>query len=138
MGLFLGLCMFAAGELAPQPWGLIAFWTLVGVQALVGGWIVWRRLRLRHVAGAGVAIIMFSAAMALYSWRGYTPKTIIAHEPWPILVLMLVAILMQPLSIWAESLVDSPGWQAWKRRMDEQPSIWEMLTFRHVPNLRDG
>src|SRR5688500_10450872 len=68
-GLFLGLCMFTAWELASQPWGLIAFWTLVGVQALVGGWIVWRRLRLRHVASARVAIIMFSAAMALYSWH---------------------------------------------------------------------
>jgi heme A synthase len=138
-GLVVVVPFLSLTLVAPEPWGWTTVWVVLFLQALLGSWIVWRRLRLRYFASAGIALIMFNAAMALYSWRGYTPNMIVAREPWPILALMLVAILLVPLSIAAETLVDSPAWQAWRRRMDEQPSIWEMLTFRHVPHVRrDG
>jgi hypothetical protein len=128
--------LFSLPPIVPEPWGWTAVWSVLFLQALAGSWIVWRRLRLRYFTSASIASIMFSGAMALYSWRGYTPDMILEREPWPILALMVVAILSIPLSIGAENLVDSPGWQAWRRRMDEQPSIWDMLTFRHVPRVR--
>jgi hypothetical protein len=44
-------------------------------------------------------------------------------------------VLFVPLSIGLESLRNSPEWRAWSART-EHATLWQMITFRHVPNVR--
>jgi hypothetical protein len=125
--------VMAAASSAPQPWGLGAFWTSQFIYALIGEWINWRRLRLKYFVLGGVAATVAVGLLALQAWQGYRFDR---DTPWEIIAAFLSLVALVPFSILMESRVNSESWQAWTRRMDQRPTIWEMLTFRHVPDLR--
>lgn len=133
-GLFLALLMFALGEWAPQPTGAIVLWTALSVQAVLGLWITWRRRRLPWFSAGAIAALLVCLAMIPVSARGLNLATIATELPLLVVVAIWSAVLFVPLSIGAKSLRDSPEWRAWSTRV-ERATLWEMITFRHVPNI---
>jgi hypothetical protein len=134
-GLFLGLLMVALGEWAPQPAGSILLWTMLSVQCAVGLRIEWQRLRLPWLTAGGIAALVVSLAMIPVSALGFNLATMIAALPLPVVVGLWSALLFVPLSIGLESLRGSAEWRAWAAHM-EHATVWDMLTFRHIPHLR--
>lgn len=134
-GLFLSLLIFALDTWAPQPAGSIVLWTALSVQAVLGLWIVWRRLRLPWFSAGAIAALLVSLAMIPISARGLNLATIATEMPLLVVVAIWSAVLVVPLSIGAESLRDSPEWRAWSARV-ERATLWDMITFRHVPSIR--
>jgi hypothetical protein len=133
-GLFLALLMFALGKWAPQPAGSIVLWTALSVQTVLGLWITWHRLRLPWFSAGGIAALLVCLAMIPVSARGLNLATIGTELPQLVAVAIWSAVLFVPLSIGLESLRNSPEWRAWSARM-ERATLWEMITFRHVPNI---
>jgi hypothetical protein len=134
-GLFLGLLMVALGQWAPQPAGSILLWTMLSVQSGVGLWIEWHRLRLPWLAAGGIAALAVSLAMIPVSALGFNLATMISALPLPVVVAIWSGVLCVPLSIGLEALRGSAEWRAWAAHM-EHATLWDMLTFRHIPRLR--
>ena len=133
-GLLLAFLMFALGEWAPQPAGSIAFWTALSLQAALGLWITWHRLRLPWFSAGAIAALVVCLTMIPVSARGLNLATIATELPLLLVVAIWSAVLFVPLSIGLESLRNSPEWRAWSARV-ERATLWEIITFRHVPNL---
>jgi hypothetical protein len=133
-GLFFGSLIFAVTEWAPQPAGAIALWTMLAVLMVSSLWITWRRLRLPWFAAGSVAALLVSLAMIPISARGLNLATIAAELPLAEVAAIWSATLFVPLSIGLESLRASPEWRAWSAAT-ERATLWQMITFQHVPNV---
>lgn len=134
-GLFLGLLMVALGECPPQPIRSIALWAALSLQAAVGLWITWRRFRLRWFTFGGAVAFLVSLAMIPVSARGLNLATIATELPLLVVGAIWLCVLFVPLSVGLESLRNSPEWRAWSNRV-ERATLWDMITFRHVPDVR--
>ena len=130
-GLFLGLL---GGFIDRVPGLAIAFWTILSIQAAVGLWITWRRLRLPWLLVGSIAWLAVSLIMIPISARGLNLVTIVNELPLPAVAAIWLGVAWVPLSLGLESLRDSPEWRAWRARAD-RASLWEMITFRHVPHM---
>ena len=136
-GLCLALLMVALGEWAPQPAGSIVLWTLLSIQAAVGVRLIWRHLRLPWCTAGGVAALSVFVAMAVLcvsSGRGLNLATIVTVLPLSAVIVIWGAVMFVPLCLGLEALRNSPEWRAWSAHM-ERASLWEMVTFHHIPNL---
>ncbi len=133
-GLIIGTLMFLLGHWAPQPTGSIVLWSALSAHAGLGLWITWHRLRLPWFLAGGVAALLASLTMIPLSARGLDLATILTELPLPLAVAIWSAILFVPLAIGLEALRNSPEWKAWSAR-SERASLWEMITFQHVPHL---
>jgi len=130
-GLFLGL-LFGLSDRVP---GLaILLWTVLSIQAAVGLWIIWRRLQLPWFLVGSIASLAVSLLMIPISARGLNLATIVGVLPLPAVAAIWLGIAWVPLSLGLESLRDSPELRAWRARAD-QASLWEVITFRHVPHM---
>jgi hypothetical protein len=127
--------MVALGQWAPQPAGSILLWTMLSVQSAAGLWIEWRRLRLPWLTAGGIAALLVSLVMIPLSARGLNLATIATALPVPAVVAIWSALLCVPLSVGLETLRASPEWRAWSAHM-EHTTVWEMITYRHMPDLR--
>jgi hypothetical protein len=136
-GLFMAGVMFVLTQVAPQPAGSIAFWTALTVQAAFGGWIIWRRLRLRWFGLGAVSALCLSLVMIPISARGLNLATIATELPlWAVGAIWL-GVLFVPLSVGLESWRNTPEWRAWSAR-GERATLWEVITLRHVPDMRSS
>jgi hypothetical protein len=135
LGFFLALVMALLFRLAPQPAGSVLFWVLLGIQTARGDWIIWRRLRLPWILAGGVSALFVSGAMIPISIRGLDLATMMVALPLAGVVVVWTALLFVPLSLGLEALRNSPEWRAWASRT-ERATLWEMLTFQHVPDMR--
>lgn len=124
-GLLLALLMLALGEWAPQPAGSIVLWTTLSVQAALGLWITWHRLRLRlpWVTAGGSAALLLCLAMIPVSARGLNLATIATELPLLVVAAIWSAMLFVPLSTGLEARRNSPEWRAWSARM-EGTTLW--------------
>jgi|RhiMetdeSRZDD1v2_1073273.scaffolds.fasta_scaffold33417_5 hypothetical protein len=130
-GLLLGL-FFGLSDRVP---GLaIVLWAALSIQEAIGLWITWRRLRLPWFLVGSVAALAVSLVMIPISARGLNLATMIDQLPLPAVVAIWLGIAWVPLSLGLEALRDSPEWRAWRAR-SEQASLWETITFRHVPDV---
>jgi len=133
-GLFGALVMLTLGEWVPQPTGSVVLWSALSLQAVLGFWIIWRRLRLPWLSVGTGAAFLVSAAMIPISARGLNLATLALALPLPLVAAIWIGVLIVPLTVGLESSRNSREWQAWSTRMTHA-SLWEMLTFRHIPDL---
>ena len=133
-GLIVGTMMFMLGRWAPQPAGSIVLWSALSAYDGLSLWIFWHRLRLPWFQAGGVAALLASLTMIPLSARGLDLGTILTELPLPMGVAIWSAILFVPLSIGLEALRGSPDWKALSAR-SERASLWEMVTFQHVPHI---
>jgi hypothetical protein len=133
-GLILGTLMILLSHSAPQPAGSIVMWSALSVQAAWGLWITWHRLRLPWFLAGGVAALLVSLTMIPLSARGLDLGTIVTESPLPMVVAIWSGLLFVPLAVGLEALRNSPEWKALSAR-SERASLWEMITFQHVPHM---
>jgi hypothetical protein len=130
-GLLLAVEMFILFDVAPQPWGAVAFWLLQTTQLTIYTGVTWHRTRLViSTAGGAVAALACMLLLVLYA-SGYTLASL--PRVWAIPVYGLIALV--PLSIIVEARIHRAEWAEWKEHM-EAMGLLDLLLFRHIPKLR--
>jgi hypothetical protein len=130
-GLLLAVEMFALLQMAPQPWGAVAFWLLQTTQLTIGTAVTWHRTRLViSTAGGAVAALACMLLVALHA-SGYTLTSL--PRVWAIPVYGLIVLV--PLSVIVEQRVHRAECTEWNRYM-EGMGLVDVLLLRHIPKLR--
>jgi hypothetical protein len=117
-------------DVAPQPWGAIAFFSIQAAQLTTYAVIVWRRTRLAistlgGAAAAAASVLLLGLYAAGYTWHTFP-------VPWAVPVYALLALV--PLSVIAEARVHRAERAQWRRHM-EGMKLRDVLLCRHIPRL---
>jgi len=113
-GVLFGIAFFVFGRLVPQPMGAVILWSAIAIQLSLGAGICWRRTGLPF------------ASVAMF------------HGSVMSVCLVVLALMGQPFPNLAPgSRVNRVKWAEWGRYM-EHKSVWDILTGRHIPDLRDA
>jgi presenilin-like A22 family membrane protease len=130
-GLLLAVEMFALLQVAPQPWGGLAFWLLQATQLTIYTAVTWHRTRLViSTAGGAVAALACMLLLVLHA-SGYTLTSL--PGVWAIPVYGLIVLV--PLSVIVEARIHRAAWAEWNRHM-EGMGLLDLLLLRHIPKLR--
>ena len=128
-GLFLAFVFLVFTTLVPQPAGSIILFALFTVQLSWGATICWRRTGFPFMTAALVHGAVMSLSLVVLEASGH-PYRDLAPESW-ILCAVTVAVLMR-----IESRVNQTKWKELSRHM-ERTTIWDIITGRHFPELRN-
>lgn len=130
-GLILGIAFPLLTSVAPQPGGSILMWGAIAVQLAWAAALTRERMDLVFSSSAmalGSALAVMVAA--LYA-AGYDLFTF----PMPWAAVYWVGVVVVPLTLYVDMFLHPAKWEAWKDHMEDM-SIWDMLRFRHIPDLR--
>src|SRR5688572_22358266 len=130
-GLLLAVEMAVLVEMAPQPWGAVAFWLLQAAQLTIYAAVTWHRTRLVISTAGGAVAALASMLLVVLHASGYTLSTL--PRGWAVPVYVLLALV--PLSIIAEARIHRAEWTEWKRHM-EGMGLMDVLLLRHIPKLK--
>ena len=132
-GLMLGIAVPLLTTMAPQPGGSILLWGAIAVQ------LSWAAALTRERTG----LLFSSLAMALGSALAVMVVAVHAAGydlfsiPMPWATVFWSGVVVAPITLHVDMFVNPAKWEAWKRHMEEI-SIWDMLRFRHIPDLRSS
>jgi hypothetical protein len=129
-GLLLAVEMIVLLEIAPQPWGAVAFWLLQAVQLTAYTAVAWQRTGMLISTVGGCAAALASALCLVLLALGYSWRTLPAV--WAVPVVFLIGLV--PLSVLAEARIHPRKWAEWKRHM-ESMGLLDVLLLRHIPRL---
>jgi len=132
-GAFIGLAFLVFTRLVPQPVGSVLFWGVVSLQLSWFAITCWRRTGLPFVTAAGVTGAAVAMSFLVLGVFGH-PFPGVGPEAWVPLAGVLV---LGPLFLFIESRVNRAKWKQWAEHM-AQRSAWDIVTGRHIPQLRDG
>jgi hypothetical protein len=93
--------------------------------------VCWCRTGLPCAAAAMALASTASAIVAVLAWEGHRANSI----PLSWLIPLAVVAGAAPLCLLIESRLHRPEWAAW-RDYEEDKSLWDFLTGRHIPDLR--
>lgn len=131
-GLFLGVAFFVLTKLVPQPAGSVILFGLFALQLSWGAVTCWRRTGLPFLTAALVNAAVMSLCLVVLAVIGRSVYDM-APESW---VLFGGAAVTIPLLNRIESRVNQQKWNELSRHM-EHKNVWDVLTGRHFPELRD-
>jgi hypothetical protein len=129
-GLLLSIEMMLLLEIAPQPWGGVAFWLLQAVQLTAYTAVTWQRTGLVISTIGGAAASLGSVLLLILYALGSTWRTLSAVWAAPLLLLMGLV----PLCVIAEARTHRSEWNQWRRHM-EGMGLLDVLLLRHIPTL---
>jgi hypothetical protein len=131
-GLLLSVAIFVMTQLMPQPAGSVILFGFFAVQLSWGAVTCWRRTGLPFATAALVNAAVMSLCLVVLEASGH-PFRALAPASW---VLYVGGVITTALLIWIESRVNQPKWKEWSRLM-EHKNVWDIVTGRHFPELRD-
>ena len=131
-GVTIGIGFVVFTRLMPQPLGSLIYWSFFSVQLSWGAMTCWRRTGLPFATAAMVTGAAMSACLAVLAAMGH-PFQALAPESW---VLFVGGTVLGPLFLLIESRANRVKWQQWGRYM-ENKSFWDIVTGRHIPELRN-
>lgn len=129
-GVFIGVAFFVFTRLVPQPVDSVILWSFFGVQLTWFSVTCWRRTGLPFATAAGVTGAVMSTCLVVLAAMGHTFPT---PEAW---VVLAGGLVIGPLFVFIESRVNRAKWAQWARHM-EHASVWDIVTRRHIPYLRN-
>lgn len=132
-GVLLGIACLVISRLAPQPMGAVIFWGVVAIQLSLGARTCWRRTGLPFASAAMFHGAVMSLCLVVLALMGQ-PFPKLAAESW---VFFGGGALVGPVFLLVESRVNRAKWAEWARHMEHR-TVWDILTGRHIPHLRDG
>jgi hypothetical protein len=132
-GLLIGIAFVLFTQVAPQPTGSIVFWGVVAVQLAWGAVACWRRTGLPFATSAMAIGAAMSACLAVLAATGRIFPDL-SRGLW---VPVGIGLAIGPLFLLIESRVNRAKWREWAHYM-ERKNVWDILTARHIPDLRDG
>ena len=132
-GGLIGIAFFVFTTLLPQPIGAVMLWAFFSVQLSCGAVICWRRTGLPFVSAALITGAIMSTCLGTLAALGHP------YPEWPLesWVLFAGGTVLGPLFLFIESRVNRVKWRQWSHHMERQ-TVWDILTGRHIPELRDG
>jgi hypothetical protein len=131
-GWLFGVTFVLLDKLAsPIVWAL--FWSALAVQMAVTAWVTWRRTGLRWHTMSAVHAATIEAAMVPVHLGGYTIATL--PSAWMVMFGINVALAIA-MNVGSE-YEDRDKWARWKASVT-RASLTDLLTFRHIPVLRDS
>ncbi len=130
-GLLMGLILTGMIRFAPQPLGSILLWSFFAVQLSVGAVRAWQRLGLPLVV---ITLILGAVGNLLLLGLSLFGYTLIAL-PLPWLIVCMSLALPIPILLFIESRRHPQEWAAWEESI-RNSTVWEMLLWRHIPDLR--
>lgn len=132
-GVVIGIGSVVFTRLTRQPIGSIIFWGFVSVQLSWGAVTCWRRTGLPFATAAMAAGAVMSICLGVLAAMGH-PFPDLAPVSW---VLFCGGAVVGPLFLLIESRVNRDKWQQWARHMEHR-NVWDILTWRHIPFLRNS
>jgi hypothetical protein len=132
-GVLFGIAFFVFGRLVPQPMGAVILWSAIAIQLSLGAGICWRRTGLPFASVAMFHGSVMSVCLVVLALMGQ-PFPNLAPGSW---VFFAGGALVGPVLFLVESRVNRVKWAEWGRYM-EHKSVWDILTGRHIPDLRDA
>jgi hypothetical protein len=130
-GAFLGTLTVVLTTVLPPAIGWCLFWGALSVQLSVGAAVVWRRTRLPLMTAALTLGACTSSGFSAFAAGGVIPQELLARNPWLLGGLMVLA----PVLLFSESWFHADRWAEMKRR-SARATFGDVLTFRHIPDLR--
>ena len=130
-GLLLGLAFFVFTHLAPQPAGAITLFGLFTLQLSWAAVIYWRRTGLPFATAAMVNGAVMSLCVVVLAAIGH-PFPDMAPESW---VFFVGGGITGTLLMRIESQVNHTKCKELARFM-EHKSVWDIVTGRHIPQIR--
>jgi hypothetical protein len=130
-GLFIAAVILLVEKFTPQPLGSAILWVAFAVQLAWAALLTWRRTGLPF---ASAAMLISAAGMMMFAVLGVSVRVVPSMSTGAAMALGAL-IVTGPLCLLAESRVHPKEWAEWKGHM-EQATLWEMLTGRHIPDLR--
>jgi hypothetical protein len=132
-GALVGIVMFGLLRFLPQPTGAVIVWSLMCLQLAWGAMTCWRRTGLPFVTAAMINGSVMSLGAVALAFMGQ-PFPNLAPSSW---VLFVCGLAVGILLLGLESRVNRHKWAEWSRFM-EHMTPWDIVTCRHIPNLRKG
>jgi hypothetical protein len=114
---------------SPIVWAL--FWLALAAQLAASAWITWRRTGLRWLTMGEAHSATINAAMVPVYFAGYTIVTL--PSAW--LVILGVNIALAIAIHAGAEYEDRDKWARWKSAI-ARASLADLVTLRHIPNLR--
>jgi hypothetical protein len=130
-GAFLFTLMSVLTTVFPPVVGWLVFWAALSVQLSAGAVVMWRRTRLPLMTTGFVVGASASAVFAATAARGVLPQEFLMSHPF----LAGGLIALPPGLLYSEAWLRPNTWRQVKRRSREATFV-EILTFRHIPDLR--
>lgn len=132
-GLVMGIAAFLFMRAMPQPTGSIILWGFIAGELSWGAIVCWRRTGLPFATTAMIVGAMSSAVLAVLAAAGH----VFPDLPFTWWALVVLSLVSGPLLLLVESRVNRARWKRWAEFM-EGKSLWDVVTGRHVPFLRDS
>jgi hypothetical protein len=133
-GILIGTAFVALTRLAPQPNGSVVYWAFFTLQLSWGAVTCWRRTGLQCASAAMAVGGVISASLAALAATG----RVFPDVPPAAWLLLGSGVVVVPGLLWLESRVNPVKWRRWARYMQQRNSLWDILTGRHIPQLRNG
>jgi xanthine/uracil permease len=131
-GLFVGTAFFLLNRVAPQPLGLVIWWSFWAVQLALLATACWRRTGLPFATAAMATGAVFSGLLAVLAGTARIFPDL-THGWW---VVVSVGLILAPLCLAVESRVHRSEWAIWWQHM-EGMTAWDIFLGRHIPPLRE-
>jgi len=132
-GVLIGIAFGLFTRIAPQPTGSVTFWGFFAVQLGWGAVTCWRRTGLPWATTAIAIGATMSTCLAVLAATGRVFPDL-SRGLW---VPVGIGFALGPLFLLVESRANRAKWRQWAQYM-ERKNVWDILTARHIPQLRDG
>ena len=132
-GGLIGVASIVFTTVVPQPIGSAILWAFFSLQLSWGAAICWRRTGLPFVTAALITGAIMSTCLVVLASVGHP------FPEWPLesWVLFGSGAVLGPLFFFIESRVNRVKCRRWAHHMERQ-TVWDIVTGRHIPELRDG
>jgi hypothetical protein len=130
-GVLVNVVLLAASALGPPALGL--FWLAIFCQFAVGAALVWRRTGLALMTAGFAAVAAVSAVFAVSSVIGPGWQALVARHPF----LAVLGVACIAFLFIAERWAHPDVWRS-LRGHGERATLLDVITFRHIPDLRHG
>ena len=130
-GVLAATVMFVFTRLAPQPTGVIIFFSILCIQLSWVARICWRRTGLPFATAAMINGSVMAAALVVLALMGevfpdFAPATWVLFGRWA---------AIGPVCLLIESRVNQEKWGQWAQHMEHQ-APWHIAIGRHIPDRR--
>jgi hypothetical protein len=117
----------------PEPLGWTVCFSLIALQSGIGAVLIWRRTRLQMMACSFVWVSGAFVVCAIAASRGLKLEDLFLQDP----LLVVAAIAVPAFMSFSERWQHPVEWAQVRQRANES-SLMDILTFRHIPDLRDS
>jgi hypothetical protein len=132
-GLGGALVAFLLGSVAPQPWGSIVLWSLLGLQSLRFAYLLLRRTTMYTAAAGGLCMALSCMGAVMAYTSGARPLDRMATAI-PMITAGVIGLL---LTLVVTPRVYKDQWARWREYQGRlKHGLWDFVLLRNLPDLR--